>query len=131
MIVVASDLSGHVGTSKDGYKCHGGFGYGARNEDGESILEYACSHDLSIMNTTFRKRPSLLISFYSANARSQIDYVVVRRRDAKLVNDAKAKVRGGIRLALIVDVDNTWQNLKTVVYEAARSQLGVTRSTYD
>ncbi|VDL78050.1 unnamed protein product [Nippostrongylus brasiliensis] len=89
MIVVAGDLYGHVGKSKDGYKCHGGFGYGARNEDGERILEYACSHDLVITNTTFRKRPSHLISFYSGNGRSQIDYVLVRRRDAKLVSDAK------------------------------------------
>ncbi|VDL71368.1 unnamed protein product [Nippostrongylus brasiliensis] len=70
MIVVAGDLNGHVGANKDGYKCHGGFGYGARNEDGERILEYACSHDLVITNTTFRKRPSHLISFYSGNSRS-------------------------------------------------------------
>ncbi|VDO63392.1 unnamed protein product [Heligmosomoides polygyrus] len=34
-VVVAGDLNGHVGTAKDGYSCHGGFGYGARNADGE------------------------------------------------------------------------------------------------
>ncbi|VDL80473.1 unnamed protein product [Nippostrongylus brasiliensis] len=89
MIVVAEDFNGHVGTSKDGYKCHSGFSYGARNEDGERILECACSHDLAIMNRTFRKRPLRLISFYSGNTRSQIDYVLVRRRDANLVSDAK------------------------------------------
>ncbi|VDL74066.1 unnamed protein product [Nippostrongylus brasiliensis] len=89
MVVVAGDLNGHVGISKDGFKCHGGFGYGIRNEDGERILEYACSHNLAITNTMFRKRPSHLISFYSGNTRSQIDYVHVRRRDAKLVSDAK------------------------------------------
>ncbi|WKX94956.1 hypothetical protein Q1695_011868 [Nippostrongylus brasiliensis] len=150
----------------------GGFGYGARNEDGERILEYACSHDLVITNTTFRKRPSHLISFYSENARSQIDYVLVRRRDAKFVSDAKvvlyetvatqhrplictmkftppkqmrdercgherikwwclkkkeAEVIGGIRMPPIVDVDGTWQDMKSVVYDAARSQLGVTK----
>ncbi|WKY13292.1 hypothetical protein Q1695_004255 [Nippostrongylus brasiliensis] len=166
MIVVAGDLNGHVGARKDGYKCHGGFGYGTRNEDGERILEYACSHDLVITNTAFRKRPSHLISFYSGNARSQIDYVLVRRRDAKFVSDAKvvpyetvatqhrplictmkftppkqmriercgrerikwwrlkekeAEVIGGIRMPPIVDVDGTWQDMKTVVYEAARS----------
>ncbi|WKY07079.1 hypothetical protein Q1695_006907 [Nippostrongylus brasiliensis] len=126
----------------------------------------SCHHD-----TTFRKRPSHLISFYSGNARSQIDYVLVRRRDAKFVSDAKvvpyetvatqhrplictmkftppkqmriercgherikwwrlkekeAEVIGGIRMPPIVDVDGTWQDMKTVVYEAARSI-----STYD
>ncbi|VDL69559.1 unnamed protein product [Nippostrongylus brasiliensis] len=88
-MAVAGDLNGHVGISEDGFKCHGGFGFGIRNEDGERILEYACSNNLAITNTMFRKRPSHLISFYSGNRRSQIDYVLVRRRDAKLVSDAR------------------------------------------
>ncbi|EYC19864.1 hypothetical protein Y032_0023g759 [Ancylostoma ceylanicum] len=88
-IVVAGDLNGHVGAAKDGYRCHGGFGYGTRNDDGERILEYADSHDLVIMNTKFRKRPSHLVSFYSGNAQTQIDFVLVRHRDQKLVTDAK------------------------------------------
>ncbi|VDL85450.1 unnamed protein product [Nippostrongylus brasiliensis] len=140
--------------------------------NGHRILECACSHDLVITNTTFRKRPSHLISFYSGNSKSQIDYVLVRRRDAKLVSDAKvvpyetvatqrrplictmeftppkqmkvercgherinwrrlkekeAEVIGGIQMPPIVDVDGTRQDMKTVVYEAARSQLGVTK----
>ncbi|VDP59630.1 unnamed protein product, partial [Heligmosomoides polygyrus] len=45
-VVIAGDLNGHVGTAKDGRSCHGGFGYGARNTDGERILEYADSHNL-------------------------------------------------------------------------------------
>ncbi|VDL81764.1 unnamed protein product [Nippostrongylus brasiliensis] len=89
MVAVAGDLNRHVGISKDGFKCHGRFGYGIRNEDGERILEYACSHNLAVTNTRFRKRPSHLISFYSGNTRSQFDYVLVRRRDAKLVSDAE------------------------------------------
>ncbi|VDL75224.1 unnamed protein product [Nippostrongylus brasiliensis] len=77
----------------------------ARNDDGERILEYYCPHDLVIANTTFRKRPSHLISFYK---------------------EKEAEVIGGIRLPPIVDVDSTWQNMKTVVYEAAWS-LGMTK----
>ncbi|EYC32641.1 hypothetical protein Y032_0002g1012 [Ancylostoma ceylanicum] len=86
IIVVAGDLNGHVGAAKDGYRCHGGFGYGTRNDN---ILEYADSHDLVIMNTKFRKRPSHLVSFYSGNTQIQIDFVLVRYRDQKLVTDAK------------------------------------------
>ncbi|VDO83073.1 unnamed protein product [Heligmosomoides polygyrus] len=89
MVVVAGDFNGHVGAAKDGYSCHGGFGYGSRNADGARILEYADSHDLTIMNTKFRKRDSHLISFYSGNAKTPIDYVLVRRRDQGLVTDAK------------------------------------------
>ncbi|VDO19673.1 unnamed protein product [Heligmosomoides polygyrus] len=62
VIIVAGDLNGHVGAAKDGYSCHGGFGYGSRNPDGERILEYAESHSLTIVNTVFRKRDSYLIS---------------------------------------------------------------------
>ncbi|VDO19908.1 unnamed protein product [Heligmosomoides polygyrus] len=87
MIVVAGDLNGHVGATKDGYSGHGGFGYGSRNADGERILEYADSHDLIIVNTKFRKRDSHLISFYSGNNKTQIGYVLVRRRDQGLVTD--------------------------------------------
>ncbi|VDO89386.1 unnamed protein product [Heligmosomoides polygyrus] len=89
MLVVAGDLCGHVGATKDGYSCHGGFGYGSRNADGERIHEHADSHNLSILNTKFRKCDSHLISFYSGNAKTQIDYVLVRRRDQSLVTGAK------------------------------------------
>nr|CDJ90125.1 Endonuclease exonuclease phosphatase domain containing protein [Haemonchus contortus] len=88
-IVVAGDLNGHVGATKDGYSCHGGFGYGSRNTDGERILEYADSHNLAIVNTRFRKRDSHLITFYSGENRTQIDFVLVRHRDQGLVTDAK------------------------------------------
>ncbi|VDP05365.1 unnamed protein product [Heligmosomoides polygyrus] len=62
VIIVAGDLNGHVGDAKDRYSCHGGFGYGSRNVDGERILEYAESHNLTIVNIVFRKRNSHLIS---------------------------------------------------------------------
>ncbi|VDP25185.1 unnamed protein product [Heligmosomoides polygyrus] len=89
VIIVADDLNGHVGATKDGYRCHGGFGYGSRNADGERILEYAESHNLTIVNTVFRKRDSHLIQYYSGSSKSQIDFVVVKDRDRSLVTDAK------------------------------------------
>ncbi|VDP55705.1 unnamed protein product [Heligmosomoides polygyrus] len=55
---IAGDLNGHLRTARGGYSSHGGFGYGARNVDGERIPEYADSHNLSIANTVFRKRDS-------------------------------------------------------------------------
>ncbi|VDP12487.1 unnamed protein product [Heligmosomoides polygyrus] len=74
---------------QDGYSCRGGFGYGASNADGERILEYADSHNLTIANTMFRKRDSHLVSFYSGNTNTQIDFILVRHRDRRLVTDAK------------------------------------------
>uniref|UniRef100_W6NHB0 Craniofacial development protein 2-like n=1 Tax=Haemonchus contortus TaxID=6289 RepID=W6NHB0_HAECO len=78
-----------MGATKDGYSCYGGFGYESRNTDGERILEYADSHNLAIVNTRFRKRDSHLITFYSGENRTQVDFVLVRHRDQGLVTDAK------------------------------------------
>ncbi|VDP30874.1 unnamed protein product [Heligmosomoides polygyrus] len=89
VIIVAGDLNGHVGAAKDGYSCHGGFGYGSCNPDGERILKYAESHSLTIVNTVFRKRDSHLISYYSGSSKSQRDFVLVKDRDRSLVTDAK------------------------------------------
>ncbi|KAL6729362.1 hypothetical protein Aduo_000423 [Ancylostoma duodenale] len=88
-VIIAGDLNGYVGVTKDGYRCHGGFGYRVCNDDGERILDYSESHNLVIANTKFRKRPSHLVSFYSGSNKTQIDYVLVRYRDQKLVTDAK------------------------------------------
>nr|CDJ93628.1 TIR-NBS-LRR type disease resistance protein [Haemonchus contortus] len=88
-LVVASDLNGRVGTTKDCYGCHGGFGYGSRNADGERIFEYAESHNLAIVNTKFRNRDSHLITFYSGENRTQINFFLVTHRDQGLVTDAK------------------------------------------
>uniref|UniRef100_A0A7I5EDF7 Endo/exonuclease/phosphatase domain-containing protein n=1 Tax=Haemonchus contortus TaxID=6289 RepID=A0A7I5EDF7_HAECO len=84
-VVVAGDLNGHVGATKDGYS----FGYGLRHTDGGRILEYADSHNLDILNTKFRKRDYLLIIFYSGENKTQMDFVLVRHRDQGLVTDAK------------------------------------------
>uniref|UniRef100_A0A8L8KVC0 G_PROTEIN_RECEP_F3_4 domain-containing protein n=1 Tax=Heligmosomoides polygyrus TaxID=6339 RepID=A0A8L8KVC0_HELPZ len=74
---------------KDGYCCHGGFGYGSCNVDGERIPEYAESHDLTTVNMKSRKRDSHLISFYSGNTETQIDFDLVSNRDQGLVTYAK------------------------------------------
>ncbi|VDP13807.1 unnamed protein product [Heligmosomoides polygyrus] len=71
VIVVAGSLDGHVGAAKDGYSCHGGFGYGSRNADGKRFLEYARSHNLTIRE------------------HQDSDFVLVKDRDRKLVTDAK------------------------------------------
>ncbi|VDP34871.1 unnamed protein product [Heligmosomoides polygyrus] len=38
MIVVAGDFNGHVGATKDGYSCHGGFGYGFLCDTGDEMV---------------------------------------------------------------------------------------------
>ncbi|VDO92280.1 unnamed protein product [Heligmosomoides polygyrus] len=87
VIIVAGDLNGHVGATKDGCSCHGGFGNGSGNADDERILDYAESQSLTIVNTIFRKRDPHLISYYSGSTKTQIDFVLVKDRDRSIVTD--------------------------------------------
>nr|GFA19035.1 retrovirus-related Pol polyprotein LINE-1 [Tanacetum cinerariifolium] len=46
-LILGGDLNGHIGATTEGYAgVHGGFGYGARNEEGRAILDFATAHDL-------------------------------------------------------------------------------------
>lgn len=75
--MIREDLDGHVGTTKDGCACHGGFGYGTRNEAGKRIFVFVDeSHNLAIANTRSRKRASQLVYYYSAYMKTQIDFVL-------------------------------------------------------
>ncbi|KAK6762473.1 hypothetical protein RB195_023265 [Necator americanus] len=75
---------------KDGFEsCHGGYGFGARNDDGSRILEYVVTSDLIIANTQYRKRESHLITYTSGGRETQIDFWMLRRRDRRLLQDSK------------------------------------------
>ncbi|KAK6763221.1 hypothetical protein RB195_023798 [Necator americanus] len=89
VLLIGGDFSGHVGSRKDGFEsCHGGYGYGARNDDGLRILEYAAASDLIIANTQYRKRKSHLITYTSGGRETQIDFWMLRRRDRRLLQDS-------------------------------------------
>ncbi|KAK6729205.1 hypothetical protein RB195_006321 [Necator americanus] len=88
ILLIGGDFNGHVGSRKDGFEsCHGG--YGARNDDGLRILEYAVASDLIVANTQYRKRKSHLITHTSGGRETQIDFWMLRRRDRRLLQDSK------------------------------------------
>ena len=86
IVIPCGDWNGHVGKAADGYEgIHGGSGYGERNPDGDRILDFAVANDLIIANTCFAKRDSHLITYQSGNAKTQIDYVLLRKKHQKMV----------------------------------------------
>ncbi|KAK6742398.1 hypothetical protein RB195_009955 [Necator americanus] len=88
ILLIGGDYNGHVGSLKDGFEsCHGGYGYGARNDDGLRILEYAVASDLIIANTQYWKRKSHLITYISGGRETQIDFWMLRRQDRRLLQD--------------------------------------------
>jgi hypothetical protein len=63
--------------------------YGSRNQEGESILNFALAYDLTVVNTLFRKRVSHLVTFSSGQHCRQIDFILVRREDRHACLDCK------------------------------------------
>lgn len=90
IIVVAGDMNAHVGENCDGYEgVHGGMGFGRRNVEGERLLELAEAAEMIILNTLFKKRRNHLITYKSGQDETQIDYIMVRKENRRLVMDCK------------------------------------------
>ncbi|KAK6755298.1 hypothetical protein RB195_013961 [Necator americanus] len=90
VLLIGRDFNGHVGSRKDGFEsCHGGYGFGARNDDGLRILDYAVASDLIIANMQCRRRKLHLITYTSRGRETQIDFWMLRRRDRRLLQDSK------------------------------------------
>ncbi|XP_071708473.1 uncharacterized protein [Rutidosis leptorrhynchoides] len=89
-LLIGGDLNGHIGTDAKGYVgVHGGFGYGVRNEEGISILEFAVAHDLVVANSFFRKTDAQLATFHSGGHSTQINYLLLRKGDLRTYRDCK------------------------------------------
>ena len=85
-IVLAGDLNRHIGERAEGYEqVNGGFGYAARNAEGEMILEFAEQQKLVICNSYFKKEREKFVTYKSGGNRTMPDYVLVRERDRKFV----------------------------------------------
>ena len=90
IVIPCGDWNGHVGREAAGYEgVHGGSGYGERNADGDRVLEFAVANDFVIGNTFFVKRDSHLITYQSSNAKTQIDFILLRKRNLKMAKDIK------------------------------------------
>ena len=65
-VIVGADLNGHVGNENEVIGCvHEGHGIGERNAEGESIVDFAMSFDMAIVNTFFTKKREHLITYRS------------------------------------------------------------------
>ena len=90
LLVLSGDMNAHVGESSDGFEgIHGGRGFGRRNQEGDRFLEFAEAMDLVVLNTQFKKRRSHLVTYKSGQNETQIDYILVRKEDKKIIMDCK------------------------------------------
>ena len=78
-IFIGDNFNGHVGNSRSGFEnVHEGYGFGDRNDVGNSILDFAVSYDMILANTWFKKLDSHLITYRSGRNASQIDFFFTR-----------------------------------------------------
>ncbi|XP_071708790.1 uncharacterized protein [Rutidosis leptorrhynchoides] len=74
----------------EGYEgAHGGFGFGPRNEEGSSILEFAIAHEMVVANSFFKKRDAQLATFHSGGRSTQIDFLLLRKGELRTCRDCK------------------------------------------
>ncbi|EYB95146.1 hypothetical protein Y032_0163g3482 [Ancylostoma ceylanicum] len=107
-ILIGGDFNDHVGSCGDSYeRRHGGRGYGTRNEERKMLLSYAEAADLAVVNTFFKKKDEHLVTYRNGGVATQIDYMLMRRKELKNIIDAKVIPSDGIapqHRLLVMDV---------------------------
>ena len=84
IVIIGSDMNGHIGANVDSYQCHERHGHATRNGDRERLLQIplqlvrACQADVKPNNIKVAKEKH----------KSTI-YLLVRRRNAKTVLNTK------------------------------------------
>lgn len=83
-------MNGHVGSVRNGFEeCHGGFGYGALDDEGEDVLNFAKAYGLTLINTMFSKKERHLITYSSGGNNTQIDFLLCSNDLRRMLRDCK------------------------------------------
>ncbi|XP_060200575.1 uncharacterized protein LOC132628828 [Lycium barbarum] len=89
-LFIGGDFNGHIGSVSRGHDdVHGGFGFGDRNGERVSLLDFAKAFGLVVANSRFPKKEKHLVTFHSSLAVTQIDYLLLRKDDKGLCKDCK------------------------------------------
>ncbi|KAG5605655.1 hypothetical protein H5410_027147 [Solanum commersonii] len=89
-IIIGGDFNGHIGKTSNGFDdVHGGFGFGERNGGGTSLLDFTKAFELVIANSCFPKKENHMVTFHSSVAKTQIDYLLLRKGERGLLKDCK------------------------------------------
>lgn len=86
---IGRDFNGHVRSDNTGKEdVIGKYGFGTRNEEGETLIDFALSMDLAISNTYFKKAERQLI-YRSGRVKTQIDYILCQKTSRGTIRDCK------------------------------------------
>jgi len=89
-LFIGGDFNGHIGAEVGGYDTtHRGFGYGKRNNGRVSVLDFAVTYELVVVNSFFKKKEAHLVTFKSGSLKTQIDYFLTRTDNRRFCKDCK------------------------------------------
>jgi len=104
---LSGDSNGHINTKVDGYdRTYGAFGYGERNSEGTSILDFAIAYNLMVINSHFKEEDHL-VTFRNGITKSQIGYFLIRANNRIQCKDCKvipSEYLGTQHKRLVMDV---------------------------
>ncbi|WMV09787.1 hypothetical protein MTR67_003172 [Solanum verrucosum] len=127
-IVIGGDFNGHIGATSNGFDdVHGGFGFGERNGGGTALLDFAKAFELVIANSCFPKKENHMVTFRSSVAKTQIDYLLLRKGDRGLVKDCKVIPSENVTTQhklLVMDLEIKRDKRKKIVSDRPRIKWG-------
>ena len=106
LVLGLGDFNGHVGKRTDSFEgVRGGYGIGERNVEGKMLLEFCDEKELCVANTWFKKKDKKKVTFCSGGNETEIDFVLVGKRNRKYLRDVKG-IPGELQHRLVVtDLD--------------------------
>ncbi|XP_049399974.1 uncharacterized protein LOC125864075 [Solanum stenotomum] len=127
-LVIGEDFNGHIGATSSGFDdVHGGFGFGERNGGGTSLLDFAKAFELVIANSCFPKKENHMVTFRSSTAKTQIDYLLLRKGDRGLCKDCKVIPSENLTTQhklLVMDLEIKKDRRKKIVFYRPRIKWG-------
>ncbi|KAG5586166.1 hypothetical protein H5410_046600 [Solanum commersonii] len=122
------DFNGHIGATSNGFDdVHGGFGVGERNGGGTSLLDFAKAFELVIANSCFPKKENHMVTYRSLVAKTQIDYLLLRKGDRGLCKDCKVIPSENLTTPhklLVMDLEIKRDRRKKLVADRPRIKWG-------
>ncbi|XP_059294416.1 uncharacterized protein LOC132047382 [Lycium ferocissimum] len=127
-LFIGGDFNGHIGSISGGYDdVHGGCGFGDRNGGGVALLDFAKAFGLVVANSSFPKKEEHLVTFRSSVAKTQIDFLLLRKDDKGLCKDCKVIPSENLTTqhkVLVIDLEIKMRKRKRVVDDRPRIKWG-------
>ena len=92
-VLSRADFNAHVGEgNQDDAEVMRKYEFGQRNDEGQKVVDFAKSGDITVVNTYDMKKAEHRITYKSGRRNTQVNYILCRRRDLKEVGDCKVVV---------------------------------------